>query len=143
MWDVVFSAVVGSSFPKLLGKLAPPRRRSEFDAMPFDELRRRNHWIYKVGFAIAGASLVIPTLFYTIGGAPIQDWRPLCIGLGMAGIFPSLFATLVTLLKGPRRFFEFWRFYELHEKIRLEVLVSMNLGVGILCLLAAAYAYLP
>lgn len=140
MVDEIFCGLIGGTLGDLLAKLAPPRKTSEFDNIPYEDLRRRNNWIDLSSIPVFWGTLIIIFALLVNIGTNHNWWRA-----GFLFFFPFtimiLFICLVTLPKGVRRFREFWRFHELRQRTRLAVLLSLYVPLAVFGMVSALKSF--
>lgn len=112
-----------ATLAEFVGKLAPPERKSDFDALRPEELGRRNNWI-DVAAQVLGAGAVAVTPIIIVNGWSRSLWLGgLFCGLPFAVMLA--FVVAATIPGGARRFREFWRFHELKEGVSVKVLAAV------------------
>jgi hypothetical protein len=118
-----------------LAKLVPPKK-SDFDQIPYDELKRRNNWIELGGSFILIGSLLLIWLWLVNIGLNHDPWR---IGFLFCFLLTltHFFVTIVTLPKGLKRFSEFWRYHELKHRTRLALLLCLEIPFSIVGVISA------
>ena len=127
---------LGAGLERIVCQSFPPSLKSEFKSVPFEELKRRNGWIYKSCYLISLLALCSPLGFYA-AGISVHNPAPFALGFVLAGILPVALACGITLPSGLRRSHESWHYYEMRQEIRLRVALTFNLAVGAVGLLLA------
>lgn len=110
---------------------SPPPVTSEFDLYDADELKRRNRGIYLVSYCLSCLGIFSPIFLLLSGLGKDSPWM-LGLGFGLAVILPVTFASLVTLPQGRKRFLEFWRFFELQNRLSLGAMFVVTMPLAIL-----------
>ena len=135
MIDAVIEGLIGGYLGDRLLKLIPPKKKSAFDALSWDELRRRNGWIETAGLVVFGCTFLgFFVLFLAFGTN--DAWQAGAV-MGLPFFVLFLFIGLVTLKSGWTRFREYWRYHELKHRIRLAVLLSLYIpstALGLVCM---------
>jgi len=136
MIDEILAGLVGGFLSDRALRLVRPKKKSEFDSIPIDELRRRNNWIDIGGSLIGGGALVLIWFGLVSTTSNATAWR-----VGLLFCFPVsltlFFVCVVTLPKGIKRFREFWRYHELKHRTRLAVMLSLYIPFAALGLVSA------
>jgi hypothetical protein len=129
MIEAIISGLVGSYLVSRLFPLVKPKKKSQFDTIPFDELKARNNWIEIAANTVVGAGLVAMFVAMQIFGLDHNPWR-----VGFYLCFPFtmfiLFVAAVTMKGGFIRFREFWRYHELSQRTRLALLLSILIPIA-------------
>jgi predicted membrane channel-forming protein YqfA (hemolysin III family) len=136
MIDDILTGLLGGYVADRLARRVRPKKTSEFDSVPIDELRLRNNWIEVTGSLIFGGGLFLMLLCMAGIGLNGDVWR-----LGVFFCFPmtlTLFSVCLAMLpRGIKRFREFWRFHELKHGTRLALLLSMYVPFAAIGLVSA------
>ncbi|CAA0117798.1 Uncharacterised protein [BD1-7 clade bacterium] len=118
----------------LWGRLCPVREISDSE-LSFEELVKRNQLLNGIGCGLCFAGISIPLALFDHVPEKVHWWL-VSLGFGFMVILPFLFISLVTLSKGLARFYEFWRFYELHYKIGIKGIMAVYIPLMMLGLLS-------
>ena len=132
----ILQGLLSGYFGDRLAKLVRPRKTSEFDVIPIDELRKRNNWIdVAANFILAGGFLLLFAVNLILG-LNGNLWR-----VGFWFCFPVtlafIFFAIATLPKGLRRYREFWRFHELKHRIHRALSLCLFVPLALLGLVSA------
>jgi hypothetical protein len=116
----VVSGVVGGLLTPLLmwawGKAFPVAGNSGFDAVGFEELKRRNNWIDWISTALFFVGIGAGLATYAAG---LSRYNPAgaAFGFGLMMWLPIVWLTIFSFLYGSTRLCEFLRFYELKHGV--------------------------
>jgi len=129
-------ATITPAIMGLWGKLSPPSEMNSSDEYSFNQLHQRNSKIDSIAsvLSVSGIVMVIPLYYF---GIPKNNPWPVGLGFGLMVVLPVAYISLVTLAKGPNRFKEFWRFYELNYSISIRSLFVIYVLVSILGFVSA------
>jgi len=117
------SAALTPIIVSLWAKITPVASRSEFDCIGAEQLKSRNEWLDRTFTALMFVGLVAPIPFIAnVGARQLGPWL-LGFAFGNMVVLPSAVVAAVTLPKGPARFREFWRYYEVKWGIGLKGIV--------------------
>ncbi|WP_444916858.1 hypothetical protein [Microbulbifer sp. JMSA003] len=105
------------------GRLSPARELSEWEPS-FEELTKRNRLLNGIACVFCLAGIFAPLPLFNYLPEEVHGWL-VGLGFGLMIILPVLFISLATLPRGISRFYEFWRFYELHYKIGLKGIMAV------------------
>ena len=131
MIDEILSAIDGNAIVRLVSRIAPPRKKEEFDRIPPEELDRRNRRPFAVTLLLSFSMLFVPIVLFS----PIQGrsgWFALSfLGALIGGPFLAvLFAVaVIRIIWGAGRLREFG--YYLAKKEQLDTRVYV-VGGGLL-----------
>jgi hypothetical protein len=114
---------------RLWRRRSPPSQVSAFDLFSPDELKRRNRWIYIIVYFLSFVGIISPVLLYANGISKHNPW-PVGLGFGLAVILPFIFVSLITLSQGINRFREFWRYFEIQNKLSLSSIFIFSVPLG-------------
>jgi len=124
--------------------LSPPKETSYSEKYDYDELLKRNSGINGIAsvLSIVGILLVVPLYVFIV---PHNNPWPVGLGFGLMVILPSAYITVVTMVDGKQRLFEFFRFYELHYKVNKKSVMIVYVivsSVGILSAYQLVFNYM-
>ena len=116
----------------------PPATASEFNSIDPSELNRRNGGLNRLFTVLMFVGLATPfaLLFWLRRGplpnSPLLAGGFLALSFGLMVDLPVAAIALITLRGGPKRFREFWRFYELKYGVGLRGIVWVYVPIGAL-----------
>ena len=125
-----FSVTLTPLIMMLWGKLSPPKELSNWEPS-FEELTKRNRLFNGIACVLCLVGICLPLFLFNQVPEQVHGWL-VGLGFGLMVMLPVLFISLVTLPKGLARFYEFWRFYELHYKIGLKGIMVVYIPIMIL-----------
>jgi len=117
----VVAVILTPFITALLSRFSPPSKFSPYDGFSKEELQHRNGVINGVASVLCFAGIWIGVALYGLGVDKSNPW-PVGLGFGLMAILPVTFITLATLTQGIKRYEEFWRFYELKNKMSIKIL---------------------
>jgi hypothetical protein len=122
MIDELISGLLGNTLAEIVSKLAPPRKKSEFDQLGIDTLRRRNNYLYVTAGGTFTA-IFLAIFVSLIAGAWTHDGWQIGLMFGLPFSVMFLFVLCIGVLKGVGRVREFLHFCEIKTKFNIHVLI--------------------
>jgi hypothetical protein len=121
---------IGGYVGERLSRLIRPRKESEFDAIGFDSLKRRNAWVELAAVCAFALCLVLNWILLLRMSAHRSIWSAIFLLCTPITLFLVVISAL-TLPFGLARAREFWRYHELKHRSRLGFLLTIYIAFAI------------
>jgi hypothetical protein len=114
MLDEFISGFVGSTIAEIASKLAPPRKSSEFAAVPFETVERRNRPFYFAVMPIFLFGFFLPYPFVHVGHGSAGWFAGAVFGLPFAALL--IYIAVIWCLLGGKRARELIFYFEAKQR---------------------------
>ena len=119
MLDEIHSGFVGSTIAEIVSKLAPPRKSSEFAAVPFETVERRNKPFYFAALSVFVFGFFLPCPFIHVGHGGAGWFIGAIFGLPFSALL--FYIAAIWCLLGGKRARELIFYFEAKQRTDIRI----------------------